>query len=188
MPTVLLTRERIMGMSHSEMPFLVLTDNCYSWFSWRIKGHTDGYYNHAAMLLWDSPSPTLVSQNWVLQKEPIAQYLKGKHRIKFWRNPTWSWKQMAAMEREARSLLALPTYRRLYDIVGLFGQLIRRPSLNIPSLFYCSEAAARILAAGGEDCGMKHPTPADLNRWCKASPNMECWGIYDPDIEEQKGD
>ena len=183
-PTRFLTRKEALELSMADMPFLILTDNFHSWFSWRTKGHTHGHYNHAAFLLFRGFIPTALSQDWILRTKPLSNYMSGKHRVKLWHDPDWSWDQKENMLDECDLLLDRPFYRRLYDVVGLIGQAIRHPRLNIPGLFYCSEVTARVLAAGDEDCGMAHPSPADLNRWCKESPNMKCCGVYDPDVEE----
>lgn len=176
----ILTRGDILGVPQTEVPMLMLSDNLGSWVSRRIKAHTDGYYNHA---MWMPRAGKVATQGWIYHTRDIEDYLDGGYRLKFWTNDSWtvihrSWLLMAIRER-----LSEPWYRRLYDVLGVAGQLVRLKGINVPYLRYCSESAAEIL--GAVDPLVKaHPSPADLNRYFKRVTGWRVWGVYDPDLAD----
>lgn len=176
-----LTPKDILALQQCKLPFLVLSDNLWSVLSWRIKGHTKGYYNH---VMWMHRPKTVASQDHVYHERPIDKYLTDKHRLKFWYKPAWELTERNAIVDAIEARLRQPWYRRIYDYPGIIGQRLRIPSLNVPSLNFCSEDAAQILWAAGEEFPAKHPSPADINRWCKATEGWEVYGFFDPDIAE----
>jgi len=179
-----LTTTEVVGIPAVDMPLLVLSDNVRSWISWRIKWHTSrnrspGYYNHA---MWMFERGMVATQGVLYHKESIDRYLGGKYRLKFWRGKHWTNTDCWIIIDAIKYKLALPKRKRLYDPVGVLGQRLRLRWLNIPSLDYCSESAAEFLRMAEPRMVVKHPSPADLNRWCKESTHMEVYAVYDPDL------
>jgi len=160
---------------------LILSDNLTSWFSKEIKEHTNGNYNHVMWLWWPG---TVASQGWRFREENLSIYLEGKHRVKFWYNPKWP---PVLREYLSAKLWADVLAAGKFDWWGVFGQLAasicKIPGLtgiNFPGRNYCSEEAGSVLNRAELSFKMKHPSPADLDRWCKAAPQMEVYGIFDP--------
>ena len=157
-------------------PTLVLTDNLTSWVSREIKAHTHGHYSHA-MWLWYPEA--LATQGWRFTVEWLGLYLKGQHRVKFWYNPDWS---AILKERMQERLKTDVLNAKKYDWLGIMGQLLGVRGLNFSKRNYCSEEAGMVLHIGESMFRMKHPSPADLDVWCKAAPQMEVYGIFDPTL------
>ncbi len=166
---------KTIGIRH--LPMLVLTDNLYSWVARRVRHHTHGEYSHA---MWMHRPGFVASQGLLYKELPIDRYLEGKHRVKLWCNPAWKAEARVRLFWAIEGRLAAPFRNRLYDGLGILGQRIKRPWLNFPRLRYCSESAAEILQEA-EDYPKNHPSPADINRWCKTQPQMQVFGVYDPD-------
>ena len=181
-----LSRDDVLEMALKDTPMLVLSDGLYSWFSFRIKQHCRGEYNHAMWVVDPATRDhdlTLVSQDWVLHETPAEKYLAGNHRLKFWHNPAWDGVQISDIRDRAWRLLKRPWYRRAYDAVGIVGHALRIPWFNAPHLQYCSEFAGELLRMVEPAFTMLHPSPSDINAWCKRNSQMECWGVYDTDLE-----
>ena len=107
-------------------------------------------------------------------------------------NPFQNPKQKEAIIKAAVERCDLPWYRRLYDFIGLFGELLEIVGLkcNIKKLDFCSEAVCRMLA--DVDPAAKawlqtnpSPTPREFNQWTKSNnPPWQVYGRYSPDDEE----
>lgn len=172
----ILTATQIESIPANELPLLVLSDNLRSWLSWRIKRHTGGYYNHA---MWMHRTGRVVSQDRRLIERPVADYLKGNHRIKLW---SGGWTRDTRLLMQLRIALQLRNGERHYDWLGIIGQRLRLPWLNLPGRFYCSEHVASILRLAEPGFSNWHPTPGAIDAWCKASPQMRVYGLFDPSL------
>lgn len=162
-----------------DLPLLVLTDNLTSYVSWRIKRHTRGNYNH---VMWLMDQGQVASQDLFFHKTSIEPYLNGKYRVKLWWSPEWKLWDRVRLRVALNQALQRPPRLRRYDVLGILGQYIRVPALNRPRLNYCSEIAAEVLREVEPGYQAKHPSPADINRWCKGQPHMQVYGLYDPDL------
>lgn len=176
----LLSRIAVLQVPANELPMLVLTDNMSGWISRKIRKHSHGYYSH---VMWMAEPGMVVSQGWTLKQQPIEGWLDGTYRIKLWRNPGWTQQDKNRIRYWLEKQLARPLRERTYDWVGIIGQALKVGSINLPHKKYCSEAAAEVLSKV-EPYNKLHPSPADINRWCKASKRMEVYGAYDPDLVE----
>jgi len=172
----LLSHDDLLDIPQTELPLLVLTDNLRSWWSWRIKRHTGGYYNH---VMWMHRPGLVVSQDRRLRARPITDYLRGNHRIKLW---TGCWTPATRCVMQQRIAFQLALTERRYDWVGIIGQRLGLPWLNCPGRFYCSEHAATILRLAEPFFVNRHPTPADIDAWCKTQPQMVVYGLHDPSL------
>jgi len=181
------TAQQVLNIPEDALPLIVLSENTSSLFSARIKRHTCGLYNHA-MILWKieetdthCPRPEVATQEILLRSCPLSDYLRGKHRLKFWTRPDWTPDIRDHIREKIARRLALPWYKRLYDPIGIIGHAIGLTRLHIPALHYCSEFIADVL--GRDNILVRQPSPADINRIFKNHPGIwKVFGRYDPDI------
>lgn len=173
-----LKRFEVVTIPPDALPLLVMADNLFSLLGVGIRTHTQDYYSHA---MWMHRCGMFASQDLFYHEVPVWKYLKS-YRLKFWHNPVWTGAQRSLVKEEILAKLRLPWYRRLYDVKGVVGQWLNKPSLNWDWWDYCSEDAGEKLALVESGFDLKHPSPADINRWCKGQAQMEVYGVYDPDF------
>ncbi len=182
-----LTLDEVRVMPWNIFPVLMLTDRpgLVPWAIEKLtsKGREPGRYNHAATLYEQGK---VAEQCWQFRQTPIEDYLSGKYRLKFWFNPEWTPTQKNAMRK---AIMALLKQRGKYDYGGVGVQaeakILHLPFLKhvgIPGRDYCSEAMVKVFriaepAIFTDD----HASPADLDRACKAAPQMRAW-VYDPRV------
>ena len=165
----------VLRISEKHLPLLVLSDNLWAWYGDVIKKHTKGEYNHA---MWLYRPGILATQGATYHEADALDYMDG-FRFKLWHNPDWTGIERYNISKAIEAKLARRWWRRLYDPLGIVGQALRLPWLNNPWRDFCSESAAKMLREV-EPKIARHPSPADLDRTCKASRRMECYGVYDP--------
>jgi len=175
-PRILTDPKELAFLRVQDCPMLVLSDNVWSWISWRIKGHTSGHYNHA---MWLLDPAHVASQGWRFRMGALRPYLNGRYRLKFWRNPNWTPEQR--LELRAGLLRDLRAGGR-YDWLGIIGQRLGLRWINFTNRSYCSEQAGKVLGLVEPTFRVEHPSPADLDKWCKDSPQMKVWGVFDPTL------
>jgi hypothetical protein len=166
----------ILEITMTHCPVIVLTDNLRGWISNRIRRHTKGRYSH---VLWAHKPGRGAEQAWRFQEIKISEYLQGGHRVKLWWNPDWTVQDRVLIRNEIDDRL---TRRGKYDYLGILGFALGVRWLNYGWREYCSEAAGAILRSVEPEFRQVHPSPADINRWCKDQPQMECLGVFDPDL------
>lgn len=176
----LLSRSEVLTLFAEQGPMLVLSDNLESAVSYGIKRHTSGRYNHA---MWLHRQWVFATQGGRFEEVPITDFLAGKHRLRFWHNPAWTREQKGAILADVERKLA---QRGRYDWLGVVGQFLKMRWINFSGRDYCSESAGETLSVAEPTFAMRHPSPADLNRWCKDHPQMVTAGIYDPDLNSAK--
>ena len=176
----ILTAEDVMKIPASALPLIVFSDNIRSFFSWGIKAHQKGNYNHVMFMA--SPK-WLLSQDLLFHQVEIEKYLAGGHRLKFVGNRLWSNRTNRKLRDMARAAARQPWYKRRYDCLGILGQLIGCDSLNVPWLNYCSERVASFVREADPLMVMKHPSPTDLNWYMKdqSRRGYYVYGRYFPD-------
>jgi hypothetical protein len=188
---------------------IILTEHTHHWVSkaivWRTKKRKEHEgYSHA-MIAHDTcqtetvkdfaythsqPRAIVAYQDWLLCNKPLSGYLQGDHRLKAWViEPGPQWETLVWIARQVDR----PWYQRRYDGLGIIGQAIGIPGLNVPWSDYCSEFVAAAVARHlGENPFGKHPDPNDINRCLKTlytttngatvySPRVLC--RYDPTLE-----
>lgn len=168
----------VINLPDNGYPYLIFTDNLTSWLSKKIKKHTAGEYSH---VLWKMNITKGVSQDWILREINFPEkYMKGKHRVKIWKVKTSSLSQRYGIFYDIKKQLAKPWNERLYDWLGIIGQLVRLRWINCPWRNYCSESVNKVLSLY-TSFDEKHPTPSDINKWCEWNQDeMECVGVYEP--------
>lgn len=167
----------IVSIPQRDLPMLVLFDNLYSPISARIRRHTRGFYSHVG---WMYAPQLISSQEFHLRTKRITDYLEGRNRLKFWHNPLWTEYDRQKVIKEIKRQLALPWWRTRYDWLGIIGHLTGIKWINFPHLDYCSENGGEILSMLEPTFDLKHPSPADINRWCKKQKQMKVYGVFDP--------
>lgn len=171
----MLTREEVITMSF--FPVAVLSDNSRSSFAAEIKDHTGSMYNH---FMWYVEKGVVASQDLLFKRVPIAHYLKGDHRLKFWWNPTWTSDQAKSVLAAILSDLDKPWYLKVYDWPAIVGQALHIPGIQVPGLDICSDKA-RYIAVADASYNLWHPDPEDVNRWLTEATGWEVYGRYVPD-------
>lgn len=132
-----------------------------------------------------------VSQNWILEQEPLSNYLNGTTRIEMWRCGIWNDDDIQAMFNFINQKLALPRSQRKYDWWAYAGQLLRRPRIQNPRAYFCSEFARDVMVAGGVDKYLErtplallrnpHPNPGQIHDTLIQSA-VWCSEVYDPTL------
>ena len=178
----MMTADGVRSLGWPDMPLIVLSDNMKSFVSWRIKRHTSGEYNHAMLM---AEPGLFTSQNAVYEQMPVDSYLDGKHRLKFWRGKQWTARSLERVQKHIHARMDGSWFKRLYDPFGVLGHRLYMKWSQIPGLYYCSEDVAVVLYMLEPTFNLRRPSPADINRWCKAHPEiMQEVGVYDPNYEQ----
>jgi hypothetical protein len=159
------------------LPCLVLTDNLMSFFGLITRKHTKNHYTHG---MWMDKPGEVASQNWFYERCLIDEWLDGRFRVKLWRNPNWTQGQKDRIVSRINAKLALPKWKRLYDLLGVAGQGLGLDWLNIPWLDYCTESASEILRSVETMFTKVHADPGDMDRFfLEHYPDGEI-GVFDP--------
>jgi hypothetical protein len=88
-----------------------------------------------------------------------------------------------------RQALNEPWQRRRYDVLGILGQWLYSftgvgRGVNRGNRYYCSERVRSHLV--DEAIPLAHPSPADLDKYFEGSPDWQCYGVYDPELEAKR--
>ena len=126
--------------TEDQLPMIVLCDDRRGFLGFIIKTHEGGNYNHE--MIMRKPG-WVVTQNNVLKEIPIADYMKDNVLMKFWK-PAISKEDILVINKEIDKDLAKKWWQRSYDFVGLFGQALWMPWLQMPGAYFCSEWVAHI--------------------------------------------
>lgn len=161
----------------ADFPMAVLSDNLGSPIAGAIKGHTVGSYNH---FMWLESPGYFASQDLTFKRIPVDDYLKGRHRLKFWWNPSWTQAQREAITAGLRKDLSKPWYRKVYDWPAIIGQALGIKWLQTPGIDICSDKA-RLLALVDFRYDLKNPDPQDVNAWLQNTYGYEVYGRFIPD-------
>ena len=171
----LLSKSDIMAIPPELLPMPVLADNLRSFFSWGIKAHEHGAYHH---FMWMIRPGWVASQGWLFSMAPITDYF-DKCRLKLWHCPGWTEAERKKISGSIDADLALPWYRRLYDVPALIGQLIWH-EIQTPGLSICSDKAA-YLKEVDPAYDLRFPDPAQVNTWLSEHGKYQVYGRYVPD-------
>ena len=173
----LLSRKDLENIPQELLPMPVLSDNLRSFFSWGIKVHEQGNYNH---FMWMIHPGQLASQNFLYQQESVASYVNSS-RLKLWYCKKWTKEQRISVIKTIEDNLGEPWYKRMYDVPAILGQLIHCDWIQVPGFDICSDAG-RYLAMADPNYGLVNPDPEEVNRWLGQYPDQyEVYGRYLPD-------
>lgn len=171
-----LTKENIYAIPDRMCPMIVLSDNIRSLFSWGIKVHTQGCYNH---MMWLLPGGELATQNTFFTTQPVEDYLSN-YRLKFWYCPTWTLVERERIIKRITLDLEKPFYKRSYDYLAILGQLFHLDWVQTPGVDICSDKAS-YLNILDNSYDLEHPDPGDVNRWLEENDRYLIYGRYVPD-------
>lgn len=154
-------------------PFVVFSDNVRGFLNFGIKKRTSGSYSHVMILL--NPDGETISQDFTgLRKINLRErYMKNGYRLKF-----YSIKNLSASKRfdfynEVLLDVKRKWWRRRYDILGIFGQLLGIRKLNNPKTKYCSEDVIHRLKTLGCKPIDPHYNPSQLNKYMRENKTGE---------------
>ena len=117
----------------------------------------------------------VVTQGSTYKEIPIANYMQGKHRLKFFRPNLDNADKLKIIELVKKDLKE-PFYRKWYDWTAIFGQLIGVKWIQSPWQYFCSERVAKYMRLFYEI--PKRPTPAELNKFCEEIEGIKYYGHY----------
>lgn len=120
-----------------QYPVIVFADNNSDPVNSAIKVRTGANYSH---VMWMIEPGVMASQGFMnYAKVPIDKYMNASERMKF-----VGLNGVTALGRKAiidsiNAKLNGPFYRKWYDWLGIFGQLVGLPWIQTPWFDYCSE-------------------------------------------------
>lgn len=162
-------------ISKKDCPLIVLSTHMTGGLQFIIRKNTEGTYNHIMFLL----EPRLVaSQDWFFETKPLSDYVGKGFKLKFWSMHDHFSKR--ELRRVIQDHLALPKWRRFYDVPGCVCQGI--PGLkkvNIPFLHFCSERVPKIINDAYGVGAPNNANPAECNQYFKDNPKTyKYYGHY----------
>lgn len=160
-------------ISKRTLPLLVLSDEVRGPISFLIKVHSKGNYGHT---MWLIEPNVLASQGGLYKRVPLKKYLTGRHRLKFWK-PDLTGVEKTELIKTINKALNQPWWKRMYDYVGIFGQLFRLKSIQLPFQNYCSERDSAYIRKYIPKIPLR-PSPPELNRACEKIERMHYYGHY----------
>ena len=167
------------GIKQSELPMPILIDNRRSWFSFKVKAHTGGNYNHIAIM---HKYGVIASQDPKGYREiPIKNYMRPEFIMKFWHIKELTPIQRTQVIDEVIKDLRVGkwNWKNRYDWLGVIGQLIHVRWINDPWRKYCSERVRKYLINDPVKIWIPpHPTPSDINTVFNKSTKMEVRGYW----------
>lgn len=168
------------NFTETDLPIIVLADDRRGFFGWGIKAHEHGNYNHA--MIAHKPG-YLVTQGFDSFKEVrITSYLDSGQMLKFWRIKNMSQGEINTISRNITRRISLPWYKKSYDWIGIFGQLIHVKFIQSPFQSFCSEQVrADYISPVDRSARLvpKEPSPSDLDRVFRTNPQVfECLGYF----------
>ena len=173
----LLNREDVLQVPHHMLPLIVLSNGpglISRLIHWRTKGPSHSMWMH---------KPGMVaSQSVHFHERFLMDIIEDGATLWFWHCLAWSVDMRVVLSRYIQMKLDLPWYTTRYDWLGIVGQAINVPGINVPGLSYCSENVRDgLYLMEGEhvNCG-GHPTPAALERWFMAHEDFQLYGTYVP--------
>ena len=179
-----LTLDEIRRIPWDHYPIFMYSDGG-SLFGWLIRKADDSAGSH----LWTLVAPdAIANQSITFRLVPVAAM--QHYTTKLIHNPEFTPEQRRKLLDFIFSRLELPWYKRLYDVVGLFGELAEKflgIQLNLGRFDFCSEAVSRAIALVDPDYAEwlkinPSPTPKEFNIYTKAhNPPWKIYGRYQPD-------
>ena len=173
---LLLDQQEVMDVPQNLLPMVVLSDNLRSFFSFAIKVHEQGAYNH---MMWMIRPGVLASQNAVFQEQSASKYL-SRYRLKLWCCPSWTDEERKLIVDAIATDISKPWYCRIYDPIAIIGQALGIDDMQIPGADICSDKA-RYLQLVDKEYDLDHPDPEDVNRWLMGRSKYQVFGRYVPD-------
>jgi len=180
-----LSLDEIRRIPWDHYPIFMYSDGG-SLFGWLIRKADDSAGSH----LWTLVGPDAIANQSItfrlVHVEAMAHYT-----TKLIWNPSFTRDQRKIMLEVFNQRLALPWHKRLYDVVGLVGELLERVGIHLylGKYDFCSEAVSRAIALVDPEYKAwleinPSPTPKEFNLYTKAhNPPWKVYGRYAPDDE-----
>ncbi len=163
-------------LKQEDMPVVVLSDDRRGLIPWAIKAHTHGNYNHIMLMV--TPK-FFFTQGILLSNVPVEKYMKDFSFLKFYKLLIPQELKDIIIE-QAKADLKKPWWKRLYDGLGIFGQLLPGKwgrIINIPGLNFCSEDTRNRLYRVGFKYPVR-PNPAEMEALLSKDPNAQLLGYW----------
>ena len=180
-----LTLDEIRRIPWDHYPIFMYSDGG-SLFGWLIRKADGSAGSHLWTLVGND---AIANQSITFRLVPVSKM--AHYTTKLIHNPEFTPEQRKIMMESIFSRLELPWYRRLYDVVGLVGELLERVGLhlNLGKFDFCSEAVSRAIALVDHEYKAwleinPSPTPKEFNLYTKGhNPPWKVYGRYAPDDE-----
>jgi len=169
----------------NDLPLIVFYDNPSGIIESLITIWTKGEWNHA---MWLHRPGYFATQGNTYKEVPINKYMRKNGRLKFWEIIGLNIQQKGLILTSIAQKLKKPWWRKMYDWLGILGQLLKVEWFNNPALDYCSEDVVqhlRLLEASLSNENHlktafvripKHTNPSKLNEYFKEYP--DCFRVY----------
>lgn len=180
---------------NEEHPTIWFSDKTSGLMEFLIKFRTKGKYNH---VMWGFRKGTFVSQGNTYSEVNMDRYMKKNFRLKGFELQTFDYADKIQLSNCITSKLRFPWWKKAYDWVGIFGQIIGIKSVNIDGLNYCSEDIVMRLNEIKENLSNAdlceviekmpiHANPDELNEFLKKHPtHFKLLGYWDSDISYER--
>jgi hypothetical protein len=118
--------------------------------------------------MWLIDYDVVATQDNMFSYANIRKYMEGEHILKFVIDTRWIPETRMWLQDAINADLRLPFYKRLYDPVAIFGQLIHQPWIQMPWMNICSERGKYLKQTDIDfDRTVRHPSPTVINNFCK---------------------
>jgi len=167
----LLTKDDVLNIPKVYFPLMTFSYGIGDPVATAIAIREHGFYNH---FMWYKEPGILASQGKTFCEVPIEDYL-DRHTLKFVYGKEWGDRERQWILDCIDADLAQPWYRRLYDPVAIFGQLVGMEWIQLPYFDICSDSG-RYIRAIDPEYDLKRPSPSNINNWTKVRP--ETYSVY----------
>lgn len=160
-----------------DFPLIVLSDYTSGVVEALIKIRTNASWNHVMMMI--EPGK-FASQGNLFSNAELSRYMRDNNRLKFWRIKDLTPIERALIIGRVQEKLSSPWWFRMYDYLGIFGQLTGLRFIHSPWKRYCSEIV-RDFIMNIIYVPFWFPTPQDLDNIFKKNERMEVYGKWEGD-------
>ena len=169
--------EDILKITADQLPLMCFSDNPSSFFSYGIKKHQEGFYNH---FFWIIQPGQFVSQDWMYHSVPMEKYMGN--RLEMWHNPGWFDCERQLLKNLILKSLKEPWYRRMYDWPQIFGIMFGARWFQTPWRRICSDRVDILKAVDFDWKTGRHLSPPEIRRIFKADDKYQVFGRFDPGV------
>jgi len=161
-------------ITQDQCPVFIQSSDMRGILGFGIRERTESNWNHSMMMRRPG---YLCSQNNLFREIPLKKYMTKSSILKFWVCEDITEDERTQIFNDVNQQLKEPWYKRFYDYLGVFGQLIGVRGINIEALNYCSERVRRLIKYIISNLKLK-PTPEDIDTAFKESPRMKILGYW----------
>lgn len=154
---------KALSLQPDRLPLIMLTYKP-SLISTLIKDWGDGEWSH---VIWHHRPHFVASQDWRFHEVLLNKYMGHDMEILEYEH---GWEGDNAKYKQAIVACINGQIRRaaFYDLLGVFGHLIKHPKLNLSTMYYCTEAVWKGFQAAYNLEDMKFK-PLELGNWLKSN-------------------